>query len=123
MQLDHINISAPMDLLEQVKDFYCAVLGFSEGPRPGMSRRGFWLYASGRAQIHLSDSGEGHKSREMGHLDHVAFRTADLAGVVRRLESQGISFRRSYRAEDGTTQLFFHDPAGTLLEVNSLDAQ
>ena len=45
MNIDHINISAPMDLLEQVRDFYCRVFGMEDGVRPSFNRRGFWLYA------------------------------------------------------------------------------
>lgn len=31
MELDHINISTPMALMETVKDFYCDALGFCVG--------------------------------------------------------------------------------------------
>ena len=59
MQLDHINIRAPRDLIEQVKDFYGELLGMVEGPRPDFDSEGYWLYAGEKALIHLSVSPDG----------------------------------------------------------------
>ena len=58
MQLDHMNISASLELLETVKDFYCDALGFRVGPRPEVPIPGYWLYPEGgdRAIIHLIES-------------------------------------------------------------------
>jgi len=119
MQLDHINISAPMDLLREVRDFYCAVLGLREGPRPDFSRPGYWLYAGDQPLVHLSESKVHYVSEQKGHLDHVAFRTTDLDALVARLESWGVSYTKVHVPERGMTQVFFSDPAGTGLEVNS----
>lgn len=44
MHIDHINIAAPMELLEEVREFYCAVLDLNGGFRPKFSQRGFWLF-------------------------------------------------------------------------------
>lgn len=121
MQLDHINISAPIDLLQQVRDFYCAVLGLREGPRPNFSRRGFWLYAGDRPLVHLTESGVRFQSGSQGHLDHVAFRSGNLAGLVERLESSGVSYTKSHLPDSGMTQIFFTDPAGVRVEVNAVD--
>lgn len=116
VQLDHINIAAPASLLQQVKQFYIDHLGFAEGPRPEFSSPGYWLYANELPLIHLSEknrSGSGNS-----HLDHIAFRGLGLMALVRRLEQAGIEYRRNYIAELDMSQVFFHDPAGTGLEVN-----
>lgn len=34
MRIDHINIAAPMTLLDKVRDFYCSALPLEEGARP-----------------------------------------------------------------------------------------
>lgn len=120
MDLNHINISAPMELLEEVKAFYCRVLGLREGYRPNFSRRGFWLYEGDKPLVHLTESGVHYRS-ERGHLDHVAFQTEDLAAVVEGLEFLGVSYRKIHVPDTGITQLFFEDPAGTGLEVNCID--
>ena len=118
MQLDHFNIAAPMDLLDEVRDFYVAVLGFETGPRPDFGRRGYWLYSGGRPSVHLIESDRHTAAREKGYLDHVAFRSSGLADVRKRLEANGVEYRASYIDELEMTQLFFTDPAGTGLEVN-----
>ena len=118
MNLDHINISAPLPLLEQVRDFYCAIFDMEDGDRPAFGRPGFWLYAGGKPLIHLIESAEHFPSERPGYLDHVAFRLTGLTGLVERLEAHSIPYRISQRPELNMTQLFFRDPAGTGLEAN-----
>ena len=118
MKLDHFNISAPMDLLRQVRDFYVEVLGFEQGFRPAFTRRGFWLYADGKPCIHLIESEKHFAHDRPGYLDHIAFRSSDLALFRERLDRHNVPYRKSYIAEFEMTQLFFHDPAGTGLEIN-----
>jgi catechol 2,3-dioxygenase-like lactoylglutathione lyase family enzyme len=118
VNIDHINISAPLPLLEQVRDFYCAIFGLEDGFRPAFSRRGFWLYAEDRALIHLIESEDHFASEQPGYLDHVAFRLTGLAGLIARLDARAVQYRLSQRPELGMTQVFFTDPAGTGLEAN-----
>lgn len=121
MNIDHINISAPKDLLREVKYFYCTVLDLQEGYRPSSSRPGFWLYSGDRPLVHLTESKMHYGGEWRGYLDHVAFQTEDLAAVVEGLKLLGVSYRKTHVPDTGVTQLFFEDPAGTGLEVNSID--
>ena len=121
MHIDHINIAAPFDLLEKVRDFYCAVLKLEDGFRPGFSDRGFWLYSDDKPLIHLSERSGRSESHQPGYLDHVAFRSSGLGTMKDRLASHGIEYRSGYIQEFNMTQLFFTDPAGTGLEVNFPD--
>lgn len=118
MKIDHINISAPMPLLEQVRDFYCDIFGLEDGFRPAFNRPGFWLYGDGKPLIHLIESNSHFASERPGYLDHVAFRLTGLVGLVERLEAAKVDYRLSQRPELNMTQLFFTDPAGTGLEAN-----
>jgi len=86
MQLDHINIKAPEALLEEVRDFYCAVLGLQEGARPKFSSPGYWLYAGERPLVHLSRGSERPASPAPSYLDHVAFRAVGLQAFTARLD-------------------------------------
>lgn len=108
-----------MDLLEKVRDFYCAILGLEAGFRPKFSQRGFWLYANSKPLVHLSES--NRHSAGQGHLDHIAFQSSGLEAMIRRLELNAIEYRSSHISEFNMTQLFFKDPAGTGLEVNFPD--
>ena len=126
MHIDHINIRAPADLLEQVRDFYCALLGLEEGFRPSFSSSGYWLYANDRPLVHLSlgrapsapaargETGNGPRDG----LDHVAFRSSGVDGLRERLDGRGVPYRVSYVAELDLSQVFFTDPVGTGIEVN-----
>jgi catechol-2,3-dioxygenase len=121
MHIDHINIAAPFDLLEKVRDFYCAVLDLENGVRPDFSHRGFWLYSDEKPLIHLSERGERQAVDQPGYLDHIAFQSNGLGAMKERLGNSGIEYRSGYIPEFNMTQLFFKDPAGTGLEVNFPD--
>jgi len=118
MHIEHINISAPMNLLTQVRDFYIEILGLTEGFRPQSTIRGFWLYSGERALIHLAESNEHFAQERQGYLDHIAFQTTGLKQVVDKLNERTISFSHDYFPEINMTQLFFKDPAGTGIEIN-----
>ena len=118
MRLDHFNISVPRELLDQVRDFYRDVLGFEQGERPDFSRRGYWLYSEGCPYVHLIESDDHVRYEQPGYLDHVAFRSSGLGSMTDRLENAGMTYRKSYIPEFNMTQLFFHDPSGTRLEIN-----
>lgn len=121
MHIDHINISAPMTLLEKVRDFYCDVLGLSEGFRPEFSKNGFWLYADEKPIIHLSETHEHDEGDKQGYIDHFALQGVGVASVIEKLEEAEIEYRTSYVAEISLTQIFCKDPSGTGVELNFIN--
>ena len=121
MNIDHVNIKAPPELLREVRDFYCHVLGLVEGFRPKFRSDGFWLYADGKAIIHLSESSGHHGDGIQGSFDHFAIRVDELSPTTERLDKIGLVYTTVQLSEIGLTQLFFKDPAGTGVEVNCLD--
>lgn len=119
MHLDHINIAASRDLIEKVKDFYCAVFDLTEGFRPNFSgSKGYWLYSGNEPLVHLSIIDHDYGSDGCSHLDHVAFRMTGLGSMMKRLEANGVEFRKYHVPEIDMTQLFFKDPAGNGIEAN-----
>ena len=44
LSINHIQLVAEQDLVMQLRDFYCDVVGLTEGFRPAFERFGFWLY-------------------------------------------------------------------------------
>ena len=121
MNIDHININAPAALLEKVKDFYCAVLGFQEGQRPSFPKHGYWLYANNKALIHLMESSSHYKNEKQGYFDHFALRTSGLEKMLARLKLHNIEYRTSYIPEISLTQIFCKDPSGTGVEISFVD--
>lgn len=118
MQLHHINIKGPWNLIEKERDFFCEVLGLREGSRPDFTSRGFWLYAGENAIVHLSESDAHVGAEQQGHFDHVAFQTSNLSGLVKTLKEREIAHSIVYMAEIDLSQVFCKSPSGTGIEVN-----
>jgi len=118
MKLHHINIRAPMELLEQEKNFFCEVLGLREGGRPDFSGKGYWLYAGEEAIVHLSESEAHFRNEKQGFFDHVAFQTTNLDKMIQTLEEREIDYSTVYLPEMNMTQIFFKAPSNTGIEVN-----
>jgi catechol 2,3-dioxygenase-like lactoylglutathione lyase family enzyme len=118
MHIDHINISAPPGLLQDVRDFYCDVLGFTEGFRPQFSRAGFWLYSEDKPLIHLFESEEHFSNEKQGYFDHFALRATEITKVLQKLNDSDIKHRTSFLPDIGLAQIFCKDPSGTGVELN-----
>ena len=118
MQLHHINIKGPKQLMEAERAFFCEVLGLQEGNRPSFSSGGYWLYAKNRAIVHLSESESHFGNEKQGCIDHVAFQTSGLANFIQVLKDRKIKHSIVYLSEIELTQVFFKAPSGTGIEVN-----
>ena len=121
MKLDHVNISAPRELLEREKRFFCTVLGLSEGPRPGFGSFGYWLYDGDVAVVHLSERPDSLDNDAQGYFDHVAFRSSGLQSLLDSLDENGIEYRKARLEDRRMTQVFFRAPSNTRIEVNFSD--
>jgi catechol 2,3-dioxygenase-like lactoylglutathione lyase family enzyme len=119
--IDHINISAPAGLLEQVKAFYCDVLGLEEGFRPSFRADGYWLYHGDRALVHLIVDDLRRPLGEAGCFDHFAIRGRDMPALIDKLDERKIRYTVGRVDETGLSQVFFKDPAGTGVEVQFVD--
>lgn len=116
-RMDHFTIVTAD--LAATRDFY-ELLGLTPGPRPDFPVPGFWLYADGKALLHVIgvEPGQMPASRR-GVLDHMAFWGNDLAGTVEQLKARGVA-HRLIRAPGPfrTWQLFFLDPNGAEIEID-----
>jgi len=118
--LDHINLRASPDLLDQLRDFYRDVVGLTLGYRPPFKEYGYWLYAGDKAVVHLSEC-EGDEIRPSGAattFGHTAFACVDRRAVEARLSELGIDYRVARVPESGQVQLFLEDPAGNGVELS-----
>jgi catechol-2,3-dioxygenase len=116
----HYNLRAPRDLLEELRAFYCDVVGLTVGERPPLRSFGYWLYAGGNAVLHLSECapGEQRSTNVAGTFDHAAFACIGRAEVERRLAQLGIRYETAHVPGTGQVQLFFSDPANNGVELN-----
>ena len=117
--INHFNLRAPRLLLEELREFYCAVVGLVQGARPAFLRFGYFLYAGKQDVLHLTESqpDEIRSTEVKTTFDHIAFTGTDLTAVESRLTRHGVSFERGEIPSTRQRQLFFRDPAGNGVEL------
>lgn len=116
----HYNLRAPRALLEELRAFYCEVVGLELGQRPSFRSFGYWLYAGGYPILHLSEAGPGEVRPEqpLGTFDHAAFRCTGRAQLEQQLKRRGIAYRVAVVPATQQVQVFLSDPAGNGVELN-----
>ena len=121
--LDHINIDTcqPDDTVA----FYTDVLGLENFPerRPDFGFPGAWLWANGRAVVHLNFidrderfGADGVKNRNA--FNHIAFEGTDFAAMCAVLDDRGLDYTTSVRDDIGLSQIFVNDPNDIRVEIN-----
>lgn len=117
---NHYNLRAPHELLDQLKNFYCDVVGLQEGARPAFRGFGYWLYAGDHDVLHLSETapGEVRETHVATTFDHVAFSCTNSVEMEEILVQRRIEYGERFVAQTGTKQIFFRDPAGNGVELN-----
>lgn len=118
--IDHINLRASRELLNELRDFYANVVGLTDGRRPPFPEFGYWLYAGERAIVHLSSAAEGEVrvADVPSTFAHVAFACSDRTAYERRLSEYGVAYKVAVVPEAGVTQFFLQDPAGNTVELS-----
>lgn len=117
---NHYNIRCPRPLMEQLKAFYCEVVGLHLGERPPLRSFGYWLYVGEKDVLHLSETypEEVRSTELLTTFDHVAFTCTDYEATAEHLEQKGIQFSTREITATQTQQIFFRDPAGNGVEFN-----
>ena len=119
LSINHIQLVAEKDLVLKLRDFYCDVVGLSEGFRPALERFGFWLYIEDKDVLHLITPKEGDgRSPQKSSFDHVAFKTTNYLEVLKKLKLLNISFEEKPIPGMVAHQIFLRDPAGNRVELN-----
>ena len=119
LSINHIQLVAEKDLVIQLRDFYCNVVGLTEGFRPAFERFGFWLYIGDKDVLHLITPKEGdERSPRKSSFDHIAFKTDNYEGVLQKLKSLHIPFEEKSIPGMSAHQIFLRDPAANRVELN-----
>ena len=118
MRIDHINIAAPMVLLDAVRAFYCTALQLEDGARPDFGVPGYWLYGDGKPIVHLIESNNHYHAEKPQYLDHIAFEMRDLHAYTGRLDQIGVEYSVKHIPDFNISQVFCHDPCGNGVEAN-----
>ncbi len=119
LSINHIQLVAEKDLVLKLRDFYCDVVGLTEGFRPEFERFGFWLYIGEKDVLHLITPKEGDgRSLQKSSFDHIAFKTANYETVLKKLKAFNISFEEKPIPGMSAHQIFLRDPVGNRVELN-----
>jgi catechol 2,3-dioxygenase-like lactoylglutathione lyase family enzyme len=113
--MNHFTVIAE-DLEETVK-FYVDIVGLARGPRPDLGFAGAWLYADGRAILHVYGDRPVPPGRA-GVIDHMAFTAKGLREVKARFDGCGWKYDLRQQRGAGTWQLFCLDPSGAKVELD-----
>jgi len=121
--LNHYNLRAPRGLLEELRDFYCDVVGLKVGERPPFPSFGYWLYTGKDPVLHLVEirAGETRATHTATTFDHAAFTCTDFAAMRAHLVKTNIEHTVQEVPLTGQKQIFFSDPAGNGVELNFAD--
>ncbi|MFM0735757.1 extradiol dioxygenase [Paraburkholderia xenovorans] len=122
MQLDHATIVTAD--LATARRFFVEVAALEEGARPPLSIDGYWLYADGRAVIHLVDATvPAHVGRTAPRIDHIAFRltsAAEWQALLQRLRATGTRYQLAdvppMGPQEAQMQLFVALAPGVVVE-------
>ena len=111
------HVSRQTKKLSETRKFYTEVLGFEEISRPPFDFDGAWLFGAG-IQIHLIDEPFDDPNSPINtHENHIAFLVHDMDASEAVLKEHGIPYHRQSTPARGTSQMFFRDPEGWLIEL------
>lgn len=117
--LDHFTITTSD--LKRSRAFYMDVLGLTEGDRPPLGFPGHWLYAGGRAILHLVGDGDairrGGRESDVQGFDHIALSARGMTEMADRLKARGVAFETREVPGRPRKQIFFVDPDGVKVEL------
>lgn len=110
--LDHIQLALPAGAENQMRAFYCGLLGMTEVPKPIslQGRGGFWARV-GALEYHFGIDPDFHAATKA----HPAFVISDLDSLAQRLFDAGHQVTWD-NALAQVSRFFANDPVGNRLE-------
>lgn len=103
--------------LEHAKQFYEAILGLKQKPRPTFNFPGVW-YDLGDLELHLIVAGQLPSAKERPDKDfHLALAVEDYELIKKELKDAGVPFREG---SSNIPQIFVRDPDGNLIELQKM---
>jgi catechol 2,3-dioxygenase-like lactoylglutathione lyase family enzyme len=113
--LNHFTVIA--EDYERTLAFYTQLVGLEVGYRPDLGFPGAWLYAGGRAIVHVY-ADRPVPAQRAGVIDHIAFTARGLKDVKARFDAAGTPCELRRQRGAGTWQLFCNDPYGARVELD-----
>jgi catechol 2,3-dioxygenase-like lactoylglutathione lyase family enzyme len=115
LALEHVTITTPEELEEEVLSWYSDVLGLTRIEKnPGAKPGGGWFQV-GDHQVHLLI--DPHNPPKNAHF---CLRVSDFESFVENLRTNGCHIEQA-RQVPGRRRCFTRDPAGNSIEVVAVD--
>lgn len=113
-RINHVQISIPHGSEDEVRRFYCHILGLRETPKPDAlrGRGGLWLIV-GDQSIHF---GTEDVQDRAASKRHVAFEVDDLDAARQELQQAGVKIIEGIPIP-GYDRFEFRDPFGNRIEL------
>ena len=109
--MDHVHVTAPIELLDDVAEWYRSCLSLPELDKPeGTRPEGAWFLA-GTQEIHLSV--DEHNPPKVAHFGIVV---DDHTAVLETLRAAGCHIEQATKIP-GRYRFYTRDPAGNRLEI------
>ena len=114
--LDHVNVTTPEELEEEVVSWYVDCLGLEQLEKPGgTSASGAWFRA-GDHEVHISI--DEHNPPRVAHFGIVV---DNYTAVIDQLRAARCHIEHA-REIPGRHRFFTRDPAGNRIEIISFDS-
>ncbi|MBA2554361.1 MAG: glyoxalase [Geodermatophilaceae bacterium] len=109
----HVQLACPAGSEPSLRAFYVGVLGMTEVAKPPVlaARGGAW-FRSGAVELHLGVEEDFRPARKA----HPGLLTADLSGLVARLQAAGVDARWDPDFP-GYRRCYVDDPVGNRIEL------
>lgn len=114
-RLDHVNILT--DQLDALTHWYEDVLGLKSGDRPNFPFPGSWLYAEGKAVVHLVHADKAPRAMEP-RIEHFAFSATGFKDFTQRLAEHRVDYTIDPVPGLPLVQINLRDPDGNHIHID-----
>lgn len=115
LSLEHVSVTSPEDLEEEVTTWYRDLLGLEEMEKPpGTRAKGAW-FRIGQQQVHVTI--DEHNPAKISHFGLIV---DDFSEVVERLRGAGCHLEQAGTIP-GRRRFYTRDPAGNRVEIISVE--
>jgi Glyoxalase-like domain len=115
--IDHVQLAIPAGGEDQARQFWCALLDFTELPKPeSLAKRGGAWFQNGSVQVHVGVETPFAPAQKA----HPAFRVRDLHTLAARLSDSGYPVRWDTEIPD-VIRCHVDDPFGNRIELIQAD--
>lgn len=112
--LDHVQLAMPPGREAEARQFYGALLGLTEIPKPGnLAARGGAWFRCGPVQVHLGVEPDFRPAKKA----HPAFLVGDLERIAADLRQAGYKIKYDPETVEGHDRVFTEDPFGNRIEL------